>query len=526
MKAAQFVQALQNRSALDVWAKITAVCRARRVTLLSFFSVVLLIRMAFNAPSMLIAQAAAATKPNIVVIMTDDQTLEEMRVLTQTHQLIRDQGTTFRNFYCSFPLCAPSRATFLTGQYAHNHGVVSNDPPNGGYTQLSNNNTLPVWLQEAGYFTSHIGKYLNGYGRLTAKTLVPPGWTDWQGLVDNSTYSSYNYTINDNGTLITYGESAADYQTDVLTDRAVETIDEAVQRQPFFLNIATLAPHVESAAKPPSGPRPPPRYTGVFRNEPLYKPPSFNEADVSDKPSFIRDLPLLDRPTIQQRTSRYRGELGALLAVDDLVERVVKELAATEVLNSTVIIFTSDNGLFHGEHRIKNGKIHAYEEASHLPLLIRGPGFPKGKTAKQVVANIDLAPTIVDLAGTNARREMDGRSLLALAQDSSVATARNVLIEGQRTRRENSVAQGKSQLFLEIQGATQEYKAVRSKSFLYVEYTTGEEELYDMRKGTANYDPYQLQSQHANSAYSQIKSQLAATLNKLRTCSGESCAVQ
>src|SRR5215210_4534827 len=178
MKAPQFVQALQHRTTLDVWIKITAACRARRVMILSFLGAVLLIGMVFSAPDMLVAQINTAARPNIVVIMTDDQTLEMMRVLTKTRRLIGDQGTTFRNFYVSLPLCCPSRATFITGQYPHNHTVFTNEPPNGGYTKLNHNNTLPLWLQDAGYFTSHIGKYLNRYGQDTPRTLVPPGWTD------------------------------------------------------------------------------------------------------------------------------------------------------------------------------------------------------------------------------------------------------------------------------------------------------------------------------------------------------------
>ncbi|HKH21227.1 MAG TPA: sulfatase-like hydrolase/transferase, partial [Gammaproteobacteria bacterium] len=175
--ALQIIQTLHNQSGWDAWTKITAACKARSVTSLSFLTVVLLGGIIFSAPSGLVAQTVA--RPNIVVIMTDDQTLEMMRVLTKTRQLIGDQGTTFRNSYVSFPLCCPSRATFITGQYPHNHGVFQNVPPNGGYTKLNHNNTLPVWLQDAGYFTSHIGKYLNGYGQLTSPTLVPPGWTDW-----------------------------------------------------------------------------------------------------------------------------------------------------------------------------------------------------------------------------------------------------------------------------------------------------------------------------------------------------------
>jgi len=240
----------------------------------------------------------------------------------------------------------------------------------------------------------------------------------------------------------------------------------------------------------------------AFLNEPLPKPPSFNESNISDKPAIIRKLPLLTATDIREITRRYRAELASLLAVDDLVERIVSKLSAEGVLDNTVLMFTSDNGLFHGEHRIKNGKSKVYEEDVHMPLLIRGDGFPPGVTRNQFVANIDLAPTLVDLADASPRRTMDGRSLLPLAQNATLAASRNLLIE------------------------TLQYKAVRNKSFLYVEHSNGERELYDLRKGTANYDPFQLRSRHASSLYNQIKTQLRTTLSKLRTCSGTSCAVQ
>jgi N-acetylglucosamine-6-sulfatase len=322
---------------------------------------------------------------------------------------------------------------------------------------------------------------------------VPPGWTDWQGRVAGAG-GYYNHTINDNGQLVRYGESEEDYQTDVLADRAVETIAEAAQRQPFFLSIGTIAPHVPAM--------PAPRHEGVFDNEPLPKSPSYNEEDMSDKPSFIRNRPLISPEQEQELTASHRGRLGSLLAVDDLVERVVDALADAGVLNNTVLIFTSDNGWFLGEHRITRGKILAYEEAARMPLLIRGGGFPKGATVDQVVGNIDLAPTIIDLADAAPGRVMDGRSILPLGSDPNFGNARDLLIE------------------------TLRYQAVRNESFLYVEHDTGEQELYDMRPGSANYDPYQLESRHADSAYSQIMAELANKLNELRTCSGESCEVQ
>ncbi len=360
--------------------------------------------------------------PNIVVIMTDDQASESMRVLQKTRNLIGGAGTTFRNTFAAFPLCCPSRATFLTGQYAHNHGVLGNTAPLGGYTKLNHQNTLPLWLQEAGYYTAHVGKYLNGYGNSTAETLVPPGWDDWQGLVlkeNEPTY--YNYKLNDNGTIINYGTAAADYQTDVLADRAVQTIGEAAQRtDPFFLSIATLAPHAESTGGTFPNPRPAPRHLGAFDNEPLPKPPSFDEADVSDKPAAIRNLPRLTSTVVNKITARYRSQLASLLAVDDLVQRVINKLKSTGELSNTVVMFTSDNGYFHGQHRIPTEKVKVYEEASKLPLLVRGPGFTAGKKEGKIVSNVDLAVTIVALAGAQARLQMDGRSLLQSLNDRAV----------------------------------------------------------------------------------------------------------
>ncbi|MDQ3732276.1 MAG: sulfatase, partial [Pseudomonadota bacterium] len=362
---------------------------------------------------------------------------------------------------------------------------------------------LPVWLQAAGYYTSHIGKYLGGYGQETSQTLVPPGWTNWQGLVDPSTYKLYDYTINDNGTLVRYGTATEDYQTDVLADRAVETIDEAaLSGQPFFLSIAPVPPNEErDQAGNRSGPRPAPRHVGAFGNEPLPKPPSFNESDVSDKPSFIRKLPRLSSSQIQNITRSYRDRLASLLAVDDLVERVVDQLSAAGVLDNTVLIFTSDNGWFMGEHRIASGHNQVYEEAIRVPLLIRSGSGGSGATTNQFVSNVDLAPTIVDLANATAGLPMDGQSLVPWVSNPGNVSARTLLIE----------APG--------------FKAVRNRNYVYVEHNSGARELYDMRQGTTNYDPYQLRSRHAASGYSQARSQLATKLNQLRNCAGSNCIV-
>jgi arylsulfatase A-like enzyme len=460
-----------------------------------------------------------AHRPNIVIIMTDDQTANSMRVMPRTRALIGRQGTTFSNSFVTLPWCCPSRASFFTGQYPHNHGVWNAQPPTGGYVMLDNDNTLPVWLQEAGYFTSHIGKYLNGYGLDDPKE-VPPGWDHWQGLVDPSTYLMYGYTINDNGTLVRYGEDADDYQTDVIADRAVRTIGEGARKGPFFLSIAPVAPHAEGIKDVP-GPRAAPRHKGAFADTSLPKPPSFNEADVSDKPAPVRNLPLLNQAAVAEIRARYRDRLASLLAVDELVERVVDKLRSSGLLHETVLIFTSDNGYFQGEHRIPWEKGPVYEEGVRVPLLIRGRGFPAGAKVSQLAANIDLAPTIVELTGATAGLVMDGRSLLPLAPDAAVGRHRGLLIE------------------------KLDYQAVRNDSFLYVEYAARkglygqtldflrglfgqghanpEQELYDLRPGSRNYDPFQLQSRHADPAYARIKIKLAAKLDQLRACSGAAC---
>ncbi|MGH2726371.1 MAG: sulfatase-like hydrolase/transferase, partial [Actinomycetota bacterium] len=248
--------------------------------------------------------------------MTDDQTVEELKVMTATRSLIGDAGASFRRAYSSFPLCCPSRATFLTGRYAHNHGVLENEPPTGGYYKLDSLNTMPVWLQAAGYRTMHVGKYLNSYG--TKNPLeVPPGWSDWYALIDPTTYQMWGYTINEkseNGqTLHTYGqidvEDPAFYQTDVLRDKAVGLIHDAADA-PFFLTLWTLAPHTEvSTLANRTGPRPAPRHKGTFADVPLPRPPGFNEANMNDKPLFMKVKPRFDEAAIAEIEDRYRNEL-------------------------------------------------------------------------------------------------------------------------------------------------------------------------------------------------------------------------
>ena len=398
--------------------------------------------------------ASPASRPNVVVLMTDDQTVESMRVMPNVRTLLANEGVTFDNSFVSYSLCCPSRATFLTGQYAHNHGVWGNAAPNGGYYKLDSTNTLPVWLQRAGYQTIHLGKYLNGYGT-RSKTEIPPGWGEWYGTPDPSTYRYLGYEFNENGKLVTYPNTAANYKTDIEAQKAVDIIArQALDPRPFFLWVAFLAPHSGGPRDPddPSGqatPSPAPRHRNLFSTQPLPIPPSFNELDVSDKPAGIRNRPLMSAAKIAAVRENYQQRLESLLAVDEAVGQIVNRLAAIGELDKTYIIFTSDNGFFHGEHRVPNGKVLVYEPSIRVPLIMRGPNIPAGQHRSQFVANIDLAPTIVGANRCTARPDHGRPSLLPFARDPLLYSGRDLLLE------------------------TPTYAAIRSPNWLYTQYASG-----------------------------------------------------
>jgi N-acetylglucosamine-6-sulfatase len=478
-----------------------------------------------GSPSSSRGDAAAAQKrtqdqPNVVVLMTDDQTQEEMRFLPNVKKLIADKGATFPTNVTNWPLCCPSRATFQTGQYAHNHHVLGNKPPRGGFGRLDTSETLPVWLQRAGYYTAHIGKYLNGYE--DSDVQVPPGWSEWHG--SKATYRYYGYTLLENGQLNTYGSvdedaddpsDPASYSTDVYTDKAVDIVDRrAPSNQPFFLLLAYLAPHSGGPNKPASQPqgrcentaKPAIRDKGTYETLPLPQPPNYNEADTSDKPDALANRDPLDADAIAKATRNYRCRAESLLAIDDSVKRVMDALRASGELDDTLVIFTSDNGFFHGEHRIESGKNRVYEEAIRVPLLMRGPDIPKDVSVDDISINADLAPTILDAAGATAGITEDGVSLLPYAENPSRKHGRELLIEQESRDGEDGEPVGVK------------YTAVRTSKYKYVENASGEIELYDL-----DADPFELQNLAGNPAYADAQSALASRLAKLRDCRGESC---
>ena len=467
-----------------------------------------------------LAGPASAKQPrhNVVVVMTDDQDFRSMPVMPKTRRLIARRGTTFATSVVSFPLCCPSRATFMTGQYAHNHGVKWNNYPQGGFYLFKQAETLPVWLRRAGYRTIHIGKFLNETGERDA-TDRPKGWDDWYGGVDPSTYDYYGYTINHNGALRTYGREPKDYSTDVYTGLAERAIRDARKAgKPFFLNLAPNAPHtvaVASNARTEGTPAlPPPRYATRFANTPMPRYPNFNEADLSDKPNILAYFPtLMTDDDIASLTDHYRGRMGALVGVDDMVERVVRALKRAGVYDDTDIIFTSDNGWILGEHRLRDPvsidgravgvKYVPYEGSSRVPLMAAGPDFPRRKTVSGVVVNADLAPTIEDITGARPRLPQDGRSLVSAARKPSLLDGRGVLLE----------------TFENPRGVAP-YTSIRTERYRYDVSADGYQGLYDLKR-----DPWELESKHDDPRYARIKAILSHRLALLRNCRGRSCRV-
>jgi N-acetylglucosamine-6-sulfatase len=463
-------------------------------------------------------------RPNIVLIMDDDQSVNLQQYLTKTNAALGGHGVTFDNSFVNYSLCCPSRSTMLTGQYAHNHGVRGNQLPSGGYSKLAPTigNTLPVWLQRAGYYTAHIGKFLNGYGTTAPDTDVPPGWNEWYGSIDNpdqftgGTYTAYGYTLNENGQIVHYGSTPdtvdpASYQTDVYSQKAADFIRRrAPSRKPFYLSVAPRDPHAEAAACNCTGdnPRAAPRYEGHFAGLTAPRNPDFNEADVSDKPSNVKDLALLNQTGIDNVDARYRARAEAVLGVDDLVQNVVSTIKQEGELKNTVLIFTSDNGFFHGEHRVPQGKVRLYEPSIRVPLIIRAPGMPKGVHRSQPVGNVDLAPTILDFAHGKAGRVEDGNSLVPTMLHKRDWSGRAMEVETFFT----------PDTLEDPEDPPLNYQGVRTDRYLYANYGTGEQELYDLRN-----DPFELNNSVNNPVYAQVRASLQALLAGMANCAGKGC---
>jgi arylsulfatase A-like enzyme len=452
--------------------------------------------------------AGSPARPNVIVVMVDDISLAEQPYLDEINSRIGARGARFNNSFSSFPLCCPSRATFLTGQYAQNHRVRGNAIPEGGYPKLNHSNTLPVWLQEDGYYTALIGKYLNMYEQQPQPETIPPGWDHWAGT--SKTYFFYDWQINDNGSLVNYGLDAADYQTDVFTDRATALIDEvAPAKQPFFLWLSYLAPHDGGPNPSPQPPddcdgsaKPPPRYANAHNSIQPPRTPSFGERNISDKPSWLRGRPRFDEEDQAFIDRLFRCRVESLLAVDEGVGEVLDAVGDAGELDNTYVIYTSDNGFVLGQHRLRQGKNFVYEQSIRVPLMIRGPGIPAHTRVRDLAVNADVPATILKLTGAQPGRLIDGRSLLPLIRRPSIRRGRELLIQVRfknHTLDRNAVG-------------------VRNHRYLYAQFDNGERELYDLKR-----DPDELTNLVGDPDYRRVERLLNHRLLPLSKCKGNAC---
>lgn len=501
--------------------------RASRSLLMALQALVLL--MGFFLPNEAAAGPPADSRPNIIFFLTDDLDVEYPNDAWITHYprlkgMLSDRGETFRNAFVSLSFCCPSRTSILRGQYAHNTTIYGIAPPDGGFADVYarglEQSTIATWLQAAGYRTVLLGKYLNGYGTTEiGPTYVPPGWNEWYAGVSDAAYSQFNYDLNENGRVVHYGSNADDYLQDVLRGRAIDFLSRraaGTDRQPFFMYFASYSPHLPAPSAP--------RHADKFLNIRAPRPPSFNEADISDKTRWLRGYPLLSTAEIKHIDDVYRHRLRSMLAVVDTIQALIKALTESGDLANTYIVFTSDNGFHLGQHRLLPGKNRPFEEDMRVPLIIRGPGIPAGVVRDEMALNVDFAPTMAEWAGATTPDFIDGRSLiplLAAGQDELPPWRNAVLWE--QGRPSGTLAPPGSHSDRNVpavpgRATPGPYRGLRTGQYIYLEYRqTGVQELYDLTS-----DPYQLNN-FAPTAPAELLSALSERLRRYMTCAGESC---
>lgn len=463
--------------------------------------------------------ARIATPKNVVLLMIDDATVEDIAYMPNVQSLLVQQGTTFSRNYSPLPLCCPARATTLTGQYPHNTQVLDNVAPIGGASVFDDSNTIATYLNDD-YDTAIIGKYLNDFDTYT---YVPPGWDTWRVAV-RGVYNYLHQTVSFDGRL----RRVDGYVPTVYGEKAQAFITRAAQ--PYFAFVSWVAPHVggphETADDPPS-PYVDAQYRDTYGGPLLPLDDSYNESDVSDKRQAVQSLPLLtsaDTAVIKDKLAQRRESLRS---VDDQIGAIVATVTALGQLDNTYFMLVSDNGFMQGQHRIPNGKSEAYEPSSRVPLVIRGPGFPAGATYDKVTGLQDLTPTILSMTHQwrdQPLAQIDGVSLLSLVR-GQLTTDRPQVIEIANGAHlsDNKVARGVRPSREQAQRiASVSWKVrgiVTSDGWKYTFYPrTKEVEMYDL-----NTDPYEQDNLAGRRQYATEQSRLEARYRKYRACDGAGC---
>ena len=483
-----------------------------------------------------------AERPNVLVIETDDMRWDDLRFMPAVRRLIRDRGLSFENSFAPYPLCCPSRSSFLSGEYSHNHHVYTHLDPYG-FAAFHDQTTIATRLQGAGYQTALVGKYLNGYGEQYRRNgesslhYEPPGWDQWYAGSDHiwafddphyggGTYSYDHLVQNVNGKIQSFPGS---YATDVLAEQTRRVIDDfGATTAPWFVWWTPTAPH-HGLPVEPDDPAPTRRTDGEFSEwdtpaRPAWVKGRFDklithgsgtplgrsaEADVSDKPIYLRKLPELTAAEKAAETEVTRQRAESLYALDVQIRRTIRHLRTTGQLARTVIAFTSDNGYYLGEHRKRTGKINLHEPSLRVPLVIAGPGIPRGRRYDPITT-VDLAPTLAAYAGTTMPGA-DGTSMLAVIEGGDRGWTRAVVTEGMMGfgRYAEQYKLGRTPL---------DTRGLRLGRWKLTRYSTGETELYDLSK-----DPLELRNLNRKARYAGVLEEMKALYATYHACSEDTC---